>query len=331
MSASRSVFYVFLDVVGFSRERSIDDQVAIIDFLYNYVNMALNAISPTISHADRIFLPTGDGICIALLGNISPSAPLTIALDILANIASHNEPLPNSDPRRFEVRIGINDARDDAVTDINGQPNIVGAGINMAQRIMSLGQGGQIYLGETAFQSISARFIGGASRTPSFRQGRAIVKHGVSINVYQYIAPGRIGLNTAKPIPNLTKLTGYYIAHAIKHEAFLRSLTHSTEFTASVALLYCLAWQSKLGGASPMVAADSDTDMRLLIDKFSSEREVRFLCVGLGNLAIDKEFASLQDCFDHEDDITRRYVFINSHGKDRLRHDCPEIWEEFSF
>ncbi|MDH3252715.1 MAG: hypothetical protein OEM41_07975, partial [Ignavibacteria bacterium] len=59
------VKYVYLDVVGFTRDRSVEAQSDVIDYLNSIVrDVVANASIPQ----DQVFLlPTGDGICIAML------------------------------------------------------------------------------------------------------------------------------------------------------------------------------------------------------------------------------------------------------------------------
>ncbi|NJR71709.1 MAG: hypothetical protein HC782_00530 [Gammaproteobacteria bacterium] len=53
------------------------------------------------------------------------------------------------------MRIGINLGPIKLVRDINGQPNIVGDGINVAQRIMSFARPGQVVVSRSYFDVVS--------------------------------------------------------------------------------------------------------------------------------------------------------------------------------
>jgi len=79
---------------------------------------------------DRIILDTGDGAAVNFLGDVE--AALTAALRLRASLLSED---PYLEPQLL-VRIGINLGPVRLVRDINGQPNIVGDGINVAQRVM---------------------------------------------------------------------------------------------------------------------------------------------------------------------------------------------------
>src|SRR5262245_44600004 len=89
------VKYVFLDVVGFTYNRSVETQSDIVRSLNAIVKASIQANS--IPEENQILIPTGDGICVALL-NLdrltvveSPyDVHLRIALDILARLDEYN-------------------------------------------------------------------------------------------------------------------------------------------------------------------------------------------------------------------------------------------------
>ena len=80
-------------------------------------------------------LPTGDGG--ALVFRTTPEAPVLCALEISKELKKHPE---------LRVRMGIHSGPVNAVTDLNEQSNIAGAGINIAQRVMDCGDAGHILL-----------------------------------------------------------------------------------------------------------------------------------------------------------------------------------------
>lgn len=127
--------YVFADVVGFTRGRSVEAQSDIVGYLNGVVRHAL--LGNGVPEGKCILLPTGDGLCVALLPyEGSPyDVHVRVALSLLRGAHEHNEDTKD-EMRRFEVRIGLNANTDNLVTDINGNRNVAGAGINMAQRVM---------------------------------------------------------------------------------------------------------------------------------------------------------------------------------------------------
>jgi class 3 adenylate cyclase len=185
--------YIFLDIVGFTHARFTEAQADIVKQLNEIVSETIKRKS--ISDDKRIFLPTGDGICIALLGVENPfDIHIQIALTILDLLNTYNASA-QSDVRRFQVRIGIDANTDTLVADINNQQNIAGAGISMASRIMNLADGNQILVGETVYNVLRHR----EKYTSAFKAFQATVKHNTQMSVYQFISPDYEGLNIAPP------------------------------------------------------------------------------------------------------------------------------------
>lgn len=127
---TRYLRYAFLDIVRFSRTRSVEAQTDIITSLNGIVREAVS--SHVARPAEVIYLPTGDGVCISVLDPMANfDIHLTISLGILALLDEWNRHC-SDDLRRFGVRIGLNENVDNVVIDINGQRNVAGAGINIA-------------------------------------------------------------------------------------------------------------------------------------------------------------------------------------------------------
>lgn len=187
--------YAYVDVVSFS-QRTVEDQAYIVGALNEIVRETLAGPvgGYTIPKQRLILLPTGDGICIVMVGITSrPDLHVKVALGILGRIEEHNQRVDREE-RRFLIRIGINSNFDNAVDDVNGRRNVAGAGINTAQRIMSMADGGQILLGGRDVSALSQR----DGYVTAFREYLATVKHGIKIPVYQLIL-SRPGLNTEEP------------------------------------------------------------------------------------------------------------------------------------
>jgi class 3 adenylate cyclase len=147
--------YIFLDIVGYSHNRSVEAQTEVISVLNAIVLKAL--VESGIKQDGQILLPTGDGICIAIVDvSASYDIHLRIALIILRELRDHNTGTPDA-MRRFEVRIGLNENVDNKIIDINGKPNIAGAGINLAQRIMSAADGNQVLVGDAVYETLRHR------------------------------------------------------------------------------------------------------------------------------------------------------------------------------
>ena len=79
------------------------------------------------------------------------------------------------------MRIGIHSGPVSSITDVKGQPNVAGAGINMAQRVMDCGDAGHILLSARVADDL-AHFDRWAPQL--HRLGLSRAKHGVRIEVY---------------------------------------------------------------------------------------------------------------------------------------------------
>jgi class 3 adenylate cyclase len=239
------VKYVFLDVVGFSRGRSIEAQTDVIGSLNHIVASATTNAS--LDASDALYLPTGDGICIAITGfRDRYDIHLKIALAILAGLATHND--ETQDPQRqFDVRIGINENTDNLVTDITGRPNVAGAGINHSQRVMSLGDGGNILASQAAYDRLSQR----ERYQESFVRYDSRTKHDDPIRVYQYVNPEARGLSGAppralkpaqEPEAKLDLCTAHFFGNVLKHHDLIRQHSASgLQEMALTVLMYIMA------------------------------------------------------------------------------------------
>jgi gag-polyprotein putative aspartyl protease len=184
--------HIFLDVVGYSK-RTIESQTSIIKTLNKIVRDSIHAHAPG---ADRtIYIPTGDGICVTLLNVGDPfDIQMQVALGILERIREHNSHA-TEEQLAFEVRIGINANRDNVVVDINGNRNVAGAGINEASRVMGKADGGQILVGNPVFETLKLH----DEYISAFRPYSATVKHGLLLQLHQFVGRGHPFLNVSVP------------------------------------------------------------------------------------------------------------------------------------
>jgi class 3 adenylate cyclase len=148
--------YVFLDIVAFTKGRSVEAQSDLVAELNSIVRSALEKQKVEIESENTILLPTGDGICIALLEAKPYDIHLHLALDILAGVSEYNDRTDDT-TRKMELKLGINENLDNIVLDINGRRNVAGNGINMARRILDLADGNQILIGQAVYEILSGR------------------------------------------------------------------------------------------------------------------------------------------------------------------------------
>jgi hypothetical protein len=135
---------VFLDIIDYSKKTD-SEQIAV----KNQFNDLINTSLKDIAQNDRIILDTGDGAAIASMG--SPEDALFMAMNIRDGILKGNI----HSPAPLYVRFGINLGPVRVVNDINGQPNIIGDGINVAQRIMSFAKANEILVSRSYYEITS--------------------------------------------------------------------------------------------------------------------------------------------------------------------------------
>ncbi|MEY2538985.1 MAG: hypothetical protein QOG67_2725 [Verrucomicrobiota bacterium] len=158
---------LFIDIVGYSK-LLINEQSEQIQLLKEIVR-GTEQVRLAEVEGKLLRLPTGDGGALVFRNN--PEAPVLGALEISRALKNHPE---------LRLRMGIHSGPVNEVTDLNGQANIAGAGINIAQRVMDCGDAGHILL--------SKRVAGDLEQYPKWRGylhelGDCEVKHGVRIGV----------------------------------------------------------------------------------------------------------------------------------------------------
>jgi class 3 adenylate cyclase len=153
-NTSRNVIcsVVFVDLVEYTR-KSVAEQLAVKDRFTALLAEALKDIPVD----ERIVLDTGDGAAMSFLGD--PEDALFVGMSLRDTLKiPGSAPGDAQAPARGEtgsVRVGINLGPVRLVKDINGHPNIVGDGINVAQRIMSFANPGQILASRSYFDMVS--------------------------------------------------------------------------------------------------------------------------------------------------------------------------------
>jgi len=135
---------LFLDIVAYSR-KSVSQQMEV----KNWLNSALASAISLVPMDDRIILDTGDGAAISFLSDAEDA--LRVALMLRQSMFEEGARL--SLP--LMVRMGINLGPVRLIRDNNGQPNIVGDGINVAQRVMEFSEDGQILISRSYYEAIS--------------------------------------------------------------------------------------------------------------------------------------------------------------------------------
>ncbi len=337
-----AIKYIYLDIVDFTRNRSVEAQSDIIAALNSLFRRAIRDAGA--SYSQSIFIPTGDGICLALLEHQDTEYDIhvQIALQLLKHIQRHNKATPDT-MRQFSVRIGINENLDNLITDINGKLNVAGLGVNLAQRIMGNADGNQVLVGQAVYERLRAR----EKYMQCFRPFHAVVKHGDSINLYQLIDAAAEGLNNdpptafaPKPITQedvkLTKLAAYYFAFAIRHKDWLYSIrSQPTADQTAVVLLYFTAYdalqQSETSpyDSPPLRRAYGESAVPFS-EQLAYYAEQDFWCIStLAACIADAYLRTFSDCFEETGYDRQNWAFVNKTGIERLQRDWPDLFQQF--
>lgn len=135
---------LFLDIVGYSK-LTVDQQMLVKKNFSTVVNDALTGLPDQ----DCIKIDTGDGLAVCYLGD--PEEVLYVALALRDAFLD----IKNVCSVCYGVRMGINLGPVRILDDINGQRNVIGDGINVAQRIMGFAHPNQLLVSRTYYDMVS--------------------------------------------------------------------------------------------------------------------------------------------------------------------------------
>src|SRR5437879_2423365 len=182
---------LFLDIVEYSA-RSVAEQIR----LKERFNAVLMEAITGVATDDRIILDTGDGAAVSFLGD--PEDALFAGMSLRDSVSGGQELTGGG--RRLQIRVGVNLGPVRLVKDINGQPNIIGDGINVAQRVMSFAEPGQILVSRS-YYDVMARLSEDYSKLFHY-EGAKTDKHVREHEVYAIgVAPGSLRRTLPPPAP----------------------------------------------------------------------------------------------------------------------------------
>ena len=161
---------LFIDTVGYSK-LAIDEQREWLDTL-NRIVRGTDRFRAAESTGNLISLPTGDGM--ALVFSDSPESPVQCAIEITRALNAS---------RHMPLRMGIHSGPVSRVMDVNDRSNAAGAGINVAQRVMSCGDAGHILLSKRAAEDLAEY---GLWRPYLYDVGECVFKHGTKITLVNF-------------------------------------------------------------------------------------------------------------------------------------------------
>jgi hypothetical protein len=127
---------LFLDIAEYSK-KPVSEQLQLKQDFNRVLTRALEHVPPR----DRIILDTGDGAAVTFMGD--PEDALFAAMAMRDGVGA------------LAVRCGVNLGPVRLVKDLNAQMNIIGDGINVAQRVMSFARPGQLLVSRSFYEVVS--------------------------------------------------------------------------------------------------------------------------------------------------------------------------------
>jgi TolB-like protein/integral membrane sensor domain MASE1/class 3 adenylate cyclase/Tfp pilus assembly protein PilF len=124
---------LLIDVAGYSK-LSNNEQIELLQEL-NQIVRSTECFRTAAAAGKLIRVPMGGGM--ALLFFRSPEEPVRCALEISRALLAHP---------RIQLRMGIHSGPINRVTDVDDRTNVVGSGMNVAQRVRDCGDAGHILL-----------------------------------------------------------------------------------------------------------------------------------------------------------------------------------------
>jgi TolB-like protein/tetratricopeptide (TPR) repeat protein/class 3 adenylate cyclase len=158
---------LFIDIVGYSKLLT-DRQREKLQHL-NQIVRETEQFRSAKSSGKLLRIPAGDGMVLVFF--TSPDAPARCAISI-SRALGRNSDLP--------LRMGIHSGPVDKISHVDDRPNLAGAGVNIAQRVMDCGDAGHILLSTRSADDLAQYAEWKAQLHPL---GDVEVKHGVRIGV----------------------------------------------------------------------------------------------------------------------------------------------------
>jgi WD40 repeat protein len=173
---------LFLDIVGYSK-LPMEQQRRVLQQLQALVR-ATQEFAQTENSGQLLCLPTGDGMALVFF-TPTPLTPVQCALELGQALRASSE---------IALRMGVHSGPVYPHLDIRVNKNVVGGGINIAQRVMDCGDAGHILLSKAVADVLNQ--IGGWAGS-LHDIGEIEVKHGLRVHVFS-LCSGKAG-NSALP------------------------------------------------------------------------------------------------------------------------------------
>src|SRR5215471_8254347 len=268
---------LFIDIVGYSK-LLISEERALLETLNQIVRSA-EQFRKAEAAGRLLKIPAGDGM--ALVFYTSPEAPVECALEIARANIEHSE---------LELRMGVHTGPVSAVVDVNERANVAGAGINVAQLVMSCGNGGHVLLSKRVAEDLEQY----AHWRPFLHDlGEWQVKHDARIhlvNLYTEELGNRglpkklVGLKDTEHVTTRDRTP-------LQRSGLLRGLG----LAAILLLLAGTAFWFLHPRASPTQTSEKTSASPLAAEPFTSIPEKSIAVLPFENLSSDKENAYFAD------------------------------------
>ena len=246
---------LFMDIVGYS-QLLINEQRAGRETL-NQIVRQTEQFREADAARTLIKSPTGDGMALIFRG--SPEEPVKCALEISRALKEHP---------RLQLRMGVHSGPVSGVIDVNGQANLAGAGLNMAQRVLDCGHAGHILVSKRVADDL----VEYEHWRPLLHElGECEVKHGMRVSI--------VNLHTDEVgNPQLPKK----FQAQKKHRARRRWAATTAALLALVTIVAGIAMFSSYR-VRPTLAALGKSIAVLPFENLSDEKENAYFTEGVGD------------------------------------------------
>lgn len=170
----------------------------------------------------KFSIDAGDGVALTFLNDVEQ------ALVVALKVAQHTAKVTSQHPR-FELRMGIHVGPIKRMRDINAQPNVIGDGINTAQRIMNFAAPGKILVSRAYYEMVSV--LSARYRNAFLAAGRKFDKHKREHDVYEFCPAALVGSATPQrgSVRRLWLRTAGVFVSCLPHSRPGRVLVASTQ------------------------------------------------------------------------------------------------------
>lgn len=166
---------LFTDIVGFSRE-AMPRQVELASELQTVTRQVVSKwLLPSVGSPDLVALPTGDGVALIFLDRERKSWQFEDVVRTAALLTRW------AGRKGIQLCVGVHNGPVESLLDVNGRPNVCGDAINVAQRVLSAADAGQVLFSS----DVVHQEIGGTRRLELEVEGEHLVlETGSEVTVY---------------------------------------------------------------------------------------------------------------------------------------------------